>query len=125
MAKISIQSTVLKKAVLGDKTAIKTMFHNFVSEDETIMDVQYLGSYGFLFKTKSFVCISDRRIASMEYGPYGINLYVDGGKGRYEFLMEQKEKSGNNILKGNSMTTNMPEYLSIDGFFGKAFTKNI
>lgn len=64
-------------------------------------------------------------LLSSEYGPYGINLYVDGGKGRYEFLMEQKEKSGNNILKGNSMTTNMPEYLSIDGFFGKAFTKNI
>ena len=77
MAKISIQSTVLKKAVLGDKTAIKTMFQNFVSEDETIMDVQYLGSYGFLFKTKSFVCISDRRIASMEYGPYGKIIYRD------------------------------------------------
>ena len=77
MAKISIQSTVLKKAVHGDKVAIKTMFQNFVSEDETIMDVQYLGSYGFLFKTKSFVCISDRKIASIEYGPFGKIIYVD------------------------------------------------
>ena len=49
MAKIKIEPTLLKKAVLGDKTAIKTMFQNFISEDETIIDVQYLGSYGFFF----------------------------------------------------------------------------
>lgn len=77
MAKIQIQSTVLKKAVLGDKSAIKTMFLNFVSEDETIIDVQYLGSYGFLFKTKSFVCVSDRKISAMEYGPFRKIIYTD------------------------------------------------
>lgn len=77
MAKIQIQSTFLKKAVLGDKSAIKTMFLNFVSEDETIIDVQYLGSYGFLFKTKSFVCVSDRKISAMEYGPFGKIIYTD------------------------------------------------
>lgn len=77
MAKIKIQSTVLKKAVLGDKVALKAMFQNFVSEDETIMDAQYLGSYGFLFKTKSFVCITDRRVASMEFGPFSKIIYSD------------------------------------------------
>lgn len=77
MAKIKIEPTLLKKAVLGDKTAIKTMFQNFISEDETIIDVQYLGSYGFLFKTKSFVCISDKKIASLQYGPYGKIIYTD------------------------------------------------
>lgn len=77
MSKIKIQSTLLKKAVLGDKSAIKSMFQNFVGEDDTIIDVQYLGSYGFIFKTKSFVCISDRKIASMEYGPFGKIVYQD------------------------------------------------
>lgn len=77
MAKIKIQSTVLKRAVIGDKAAIKTMFQSFISEDESILDVQYLGSYGFLFKTRSFVCVSDRKIASMEYGPFGKIIYTD------------------------------------------------
>ena len=76
MAKIKIQSTVLKRAVLGDKAAI-TMFQSFISEDESILDVQYLGSYGFIFKTRSFVCVSDRKIASMEYGPFGKIIYTD------------------------------------------------
>ena len=77
MAKIKIQSTVLKRAVLGDKAAIKTMFQSLISEDESILDVQYLGSYGFIFKTRSFVCVSDRKIASMEYGPFGKIIYTD------------------------------------------------
>ena len=77
MAKIKIQSTVLKRAVLGDKAAIKTMFQSFISEDESILDVQYFGSYGFIFKTRSFVCVSDRKIASMEYGPFGKIIYTD------------------------------------------------
>ena len=77
MSKIKIQSTLLKKATLGDKVAIKTMFQNFVSEDDTIMDGYYLGNYGFLFKTKSFVCISDKKIASMQYGPFGQIVYTD------------------------------------------------
>lgn len=77
MAKISIKSSVIKRACCGDKTALQIMFQNFVSEDETIIDVQYLGNYGFLFKTKSFVCISDKRIASMEYGPFGKIIYTD------------------------------------------------
>lgn len=77
MAKIKIESTLLKKAVLGDKIATKTMFQNFFSEDETIMDAQYFGSYGFLFKTQSFACISDKKIASMQYGPFGKIIYTD------------------------------------------------
>lgn len=77
MSKIKIQSTLLKKAILGDKPSIKSMFQNFISEDDSIIDVQYLGSYGFLFTTKSFVCISDRKICSMEYGPFGKIIYRD------------------------------------------------
>ena len=32
-------------------------------------------------------------LLSSKYGPYGIALYVDGGKGRYEFLKDKKEES--------------------------------
>lgn len=77
MAKIEIQSSIIERAMIGDKNAIGTMFQSFISEDENIMDVQYLGSYGFIFTTKSFVCVTDRRIASMEYGPFGKIIYTD------------------------------------------------
>lgn len=77
MAKIEIQSSLLKRATNGEKSAIKEMFQNFTSEDETIMDVQYFGDYGFLFKTKSFVCITDKRVAALEYGPFGKMIYSD------------------------------------------------
>lgn len=77
MAKIEIQSSLLKRATNGEKNAIKEMFQNFVSEDETIMEVQYFGDYGFLFRTKSFVCITDKRVASLEYGPFGKLIYTD------------------------------------------------
>ncbi len=62
-------------------------------------------------------------LLSSEYGPYGIGLYVDGGKGRYEFLIDKKEESEENILRGNGMTADMPEYLSKDGFLGIVFDK--
>lgn len=77
MSKIEIQPTLLKQAVLGNKSAIKSMFKNFIGEEDTIIDVQYLGGYGVLFKTNSFVCISEQKIASMEYGPFGKIVYQD------------------------------------------------
>ena len=77
MAKIKLQSSLLKRAINGDKTAVKTMFQNFINENETLMDAQYLGSYGFLFKTKSFVCMTDKKIAALEYGPFGKIIYTD------------------------------------------------
>ena len=77
MAKIQIAESIIKQAILGNKDAIKTMFQTFIAEDETIFSVEYLGSYGVFFKTKSFVCITDKKVASMEYGPFGKIVYSD------------------------------------------------
>lgn len=77
MAKIQIDGSIVKQATLGNKEAIKAMFQTFMSEDETIISVEYLGSYGVFFTTKSFVCITDKKVASMEYGPFGKIIYSD------------------------------------------------
>ncbi len=77
MAKIRIDGSIVKQAMLGNKGAIKAMFQTFQAEDETIISVEYLGSYGVFFTTKSFVCITDKKIASMEYGPFGKIVYSD------------------------------------------------
>ena len=53
------------------------MFQSFMGDDETIISVEYLGKYGVFFKTKSFVCITDKKVASLEYGPFGKIMYSD------------------------------------------------
>lgn len=77
MAKIQIGGSIVKQATFGNKEAIKAMFQTFMAEDETIISVEYLGSYGIFFTTKSFVCITDKKVASMEYGPFGKIVYSD------------------------------------------------
>ena len=77
MAKIQISDSIVKQATSGNKDAIKAMFQSFMAEDETIISVEYLGSYGVFFTTKSFVCITDKKIASMAYGPFGQIVYSD------------------------------------------------
>lgn len=77
MAKIQINGSIVKQATLGNKEAIKAMFQTFMAEDETIISVEYLGSYGVFFTTKSFVCITDKKVASMSYGPFGKIVYSD------------------------------------------------
>lgn len=77
MAKIQIDGSIVKQATLGNKEAIKAMFQTFMAEDETIISVEYLGSYGVFFTTKSFVCITDKKVASMAYGPFGKIVYSD------------------------------------------------
>ena len=77
MAKIQIDGSIVKQATLGNKEAIKAMFQTFMAEDETIISVEYLGRYGVFLTTKSFVCITDKKVASMEYGPFGKIVYSD------------------------------------------------
>lgn len=77
MAKIQIDGSIVKQATFGNKEAIKAMFQTFMAEDETIISVEYLGSYGVFFTTKSFVCITDKKVASMQYGPFGKIVYSD------------------------------------------------
>lgn len=77
MGKIKIDSSIIEQTKSGNKEAIKKMFQTFLAEDENVISVEYLGSYGVFFTTKSFVCITDKKVASMEYGPFGKIIYSD------------------------------------------------
>lgn len=77
MAKIEIDKDIVTKAKEGDHAAIKEMFSPFLGEDETIISVEYLGKYGLVFPTRSFVCLSDKKVAALEYGPFGKIIYSD------------------------------------------------
>lgn len=77
MAKIEINKSVVSRAKKGDHAAIKEMFSPFLGEDETIVSVEYLGKCGVFFPTRSFVCISDKKVAALEYGPFGKIIYSD------------------------------------------------
>lgn len=77
MSKIELNKSALAKAKEGDHDAIKQMFMPFLGHDETIITVEYLGKYGVFFPTRSFVCLSDKKVASLEYGPFGKIIYQD------------------------------------------------
>ena len=77
MPKIEIEKSIVSRAVQGDKEAMKAMFMPFLQEDDAIVSVEYLGKYGIFFTTKSFVCVTDKKVASMEYGPFGKIIYSD------------------------------------------------
>lgn len=77
MAKIEIDSSYIDLAKSGNKYAMKAMFQTFIAEDENIISVEYLGSYGIIFSTQSFVCVTDSKVAVMEYGPFGKLIYSD------------------------------------------------
>lgn len=78
MGKVKFESSVIKLAVDGNKEAIMTMFKTFIGQEEQILDVRYFGSHGILFnKTRSFVCLTDKRIAIIQYGSCNRVCYQD------------------------------------------------
>ena len=78
MSKVKFESSVLKQAVNGNKEAIIKMFQAFLGTEEQILDVRYFGSHGFLMnKTRSFVCLTDRRIATIQHGSFNRVCYQD------------------------------------------------
>lgn len=77
MGKIKIESSIIEQAKSGNKEALKKMFQTFLAEDENIISAEYLGCYGIFFTTKSFVCITDKKVASLEYGPFSKIIYSD------------------------------------------------
>ena len=78
MGKVKFESSVLQQAVNGDKEAITKMFQTFLGTEEQILDVRYFGRHGFLMnKTRSFVCLTDKRIATIEHGSFNRVCYQD------------------------------------------------
>lgn len=77
MSKISINKNIVAKSKAGDHIAIKDMFSSFLGEDETILAEEYLGKYGVFFPTHSYVCITDKKVCALQYGPFGKIVYSD------------------------------------------------
>lgn len=77
MANIQFESSVLQQARQGNKNAIRKMFSSFIGDGEQIIDVEYFGSYGVFFTTKSYVCLTDKKIYTMQYGPFGKIILSD------------------------------------------------
>lgn len=78
MGKVKFESSLIKEAVKGNKEAISTMFKAFIGTDEQILDVRYFGSHGYLMnKTRSFVCLTDKRIATIQHGTFNQVCYQD------------------------------------------------
>lgn len=78
MGKVKFKSSVVKLAVSGDKEAIMAMFKTFIGTEEQILDVRYFGSHGiWLNKTRSFVCLTDKRIATIQHGSFNRVCYQD------------------------------------------------
>lgn len=77
MSKIRFKSTIMYSAKRGDQGSIKMLFSSFIGEDETILGVEYFGRYGVFFHTHSFVCVTDKKLYAMEYGPYGKMILSD------------------------------------------------
>lgn len=57
---------------------------------------------------------------SNAYGPTGITIYVDDGKGSYGLTFHNTNPI---VMWGNSYTPNMPDYVDIDSFAGCLFSK--
>lgn len=77
MAKIEIDKNIVARAITGDHIAIKEMFSTFIGEDDTIVSVEYVGKYRVFFPTRFFVCLSEKKLAVLEYGPFGKIFYSD------------------------------------------------
>jgi hypothetical protein len=77
MSKLEIHRSVVAQAKANDHPSIQQMFKPFIGEDETILSEAYLGKYGIIFATHSFVCLTDKKICSIQYGPFGQIVYSD------------------------------------------------
>lgn len=76
---IKFARSVLARAERGEKDAILEMFKRFVSEGEDVSAAEYLGVQGMWgIGTRSFGCLTSRRVASLRVGAFGQIVYQDG-----------------------------------------------
>lgn len=75
---IMANQSLIEKAMGGDESAIREMFQSFMPEDETFKVVKYLGVKGWgSFGRKSFGCVTNRRVARLEFGFFDELIYQD------------------------------------------------
>lgn len=76
---IEIESSILSRSVRNDQKALLMMFKQFIPEDEEVYYVQYLGLQGIWgIGTKSFACLTERRVADITVSRFGEVTYQDG-----------------------------------------------
>jgi hypothetical protein len=73
-----VSQSLLDRATTGDKEAIRTMFKQFLGEDEEVLAAEYLGIRGlWIFGMRSFACLTERRIATIRAKLFGEIEYQD------------------------------------------------
>lgn len=76
--RIKFEQSLFDKAIKDDEESIRTMFGQFFSPSEAIERVDYLGVRGiFPFRSYSFSCLTNERVASLEVGPFKKVEYDD------------------------------------------------
>lgn len=75
---IRVKTSVLRQAKNNNPDAIRSMFQQFIPEDEEIYMVQYLGIKGvFGIGASSFACLTRRRVSDITVGFFGEVTYED------------------------------------------------
>jgi hypothetical protein len=76
---IALGKSLLARARKNEQEAICTMFSQFLCPDEQLHFVCYLGTRGMWgFGSKSFACLTNRRICSLQVGAFGEIAFQDG-----------------------------------------------
>lgn len=76
---LTLEKSLLERAKKNDQEAISTMFSQFLCPDEQIYFVCYLGTQGMWgLGKKSFACLTNRRICSLQVGAFGEIVFQDG-----------------------------------------------
>ncbi|NEN92956.1 MAG: hypothetical protein F6K48_30320 [Okeania sp. SIO3H1] len=76
---IKIKPSILSSATRNDQQALLTMFKQFITEDEKVYYLQYLGCEGIWgIGNHSFACLTERRVADITVGRFGEVTYQDG-----------------------------------------------
>jgi hypothetical protein len=76
---IALGKSLVERAKKNEQEAICTMFSQFLCPEEQIHFVCYLGTRGMWgLGKKSFACLTDRRICSLQVGAFGEIVFQDG-----------------------------------------------
>lgn len=77
--RVTIEGSLLDRAMQNDGEALTTLFRQFIPPTERIEFAEYLGTDGlFGLGNKSFACLTERRLASLRVGILGKVWYQDG-----------------------------------------------
>lgn len=76
---IKVEPSLMQRAKKNEFAAIEKMFRQFIPEDETVLAAEYLGVRGMWGIGRfSFACVTNRRVAAIEFGFLNEVIYQDG-----------------------------------------------